>query len=79
MAPPINTMRSMCGRIAGSLLIAVAILLSGPVGTSVIPVSSAANRVLIMKSTACSGCNGVTGSNTSSPLMPVAPWMYSAV
>ena len=70
---PINTICSTFSRIDESFVIACAMFVSGPIGTSVIESVSAPFNVSTIKSTACLSSSGCFGSTMSMPSMPELP------
>ena len=77
-APPIRTICLIFGIIAGSIRIAIARLVIGPVVTIVISPSDSI-RVLTMKSTACSFSNSFVSGGKTGPSSPVSPWISPAI
>lgn len=57
---------------------AIAMLVSGPVGTSVMVPGSFSMMVFTMKLTACMSSSGRVGTGSSTPSRPVWPWMEAA-
>ena len=77
IAPPINEIALILGKIPGSRRIAVAIFVSGPVGTIVMSPSEFMSRSM-SRSTPCCATGSISGSGTSGPSIPDSPWILAA-
>src|ERR671935_1714783 len=78
IAPPINTMRATRFLRRGAWRNAIAMLESGPVGTSVTSRSETVTRSTI-RSTAWRGSSATAGTGSGGPSRPVVPWTLAAV
>ena len=76
--PPISTTSRTRSAIRGSFRTAMAMFVSGPIGTRVIS-PGADITMSTITSTACSGTGRTDGSPHSWPSSPPLPWMSSAV
>ena len=77
-APPMSTTSATRSTIRGSLRAAMAMLVSGPVGTSVTVPGGCARTVSMIRSTPWRGSSATRGAGSTGPSSPDSPWMSPA-